>query len=129
MSEVFRTPGVISLQYTFCIRYLVQFQENLELQIEINSDNEINAITLTYAARLGLFIWKTNVGAQKIDKLTLVMYNIVIAQFLIQDKLKGVWFFKEIFLVANISLEGIVEIPFFSFSDVDIWFAKTSDFI
>lgn len=40
----------------------------------------------TYAAKLGLVTWETNIGAQKIDDAALVT---VIAGFLLQDKLKG----------------------------------------
>ena len=39
-----------------------------------------------YVKKLGLYIWKTNVGAQKIDGSTLKTFGIVIADFQIENK-------------------------------------------
>lgn len=52
----------------------------------------------------------------------------VIARFLIQDKLESIRFGDKTFLVADISLEAILKMPFLSFSNVDIRIAETSDF-
>ena len=40
----------------------------------------------TYAKRLGLKTWETNVGAQKIDGSTLETFGMVIADFQVEDK-------------------------------------------
>lgn len=84
-------------------------------------------MTLTCAVSLGLFIWETNIAAQKIDGLTLVTYEIVIAQVSIQDKLQTIRFFKETFLVANISIEVILGMLFLLFNNVNIRFAETNE--
>lgn len=126
MVEVFETLGVTLLQCSSCIRYPVKFKENPEIQALIDSGNEVNVMTPTYVASLGLSIWETNIQAQKIDGLTLVIYGLVIARFSIQDKWKGPIFWK-IFLVSDISIEVILEILFFSFNNVNIRFAETSD--
>ena len=41
----------------------------------------------TYAAKFGLVNQKTDVSAQKIDGLTLIIYGIVLAGFSVQNKL------------------------------------------
>lgn len=79
---------------------------------------------LTYTANLSLPIWKTNIRAKKIDELKLVTYEMVIARFSIQDKLKRIWFLEKTFLVADISMESILKISFLSLKDVDIRFAE-----
>lgn len=52
----------------------------------------------------------------------------IIARFSIYDKLKKVWFFEKIFLIAYISIKTILGIPFLSLNNVNIRFAETSDF-
>lgn len=47
-------------------------------------------MTPTYIAELGLVIWKTDIGGQKIYGLPLVAYGIVLVGFLVQDKLERV---------------------------------------
>ncbi len=53
----------------------------------IDSDSKVNAITPSFAAKLGLRPGPTNVGAQKIDGLPLETYGIVLARFSLQDYL------------------------------------------
>ena len=81
-------------------------------------------MTPTYAAKLGLVIRKTDVGAQKIDGSALETYGMVIAGFSVQDRLGKVRFFEETFLLANTSMEVVLGMPFFTLSDVDIRFAE-----
>ena len=52
----------------------------------LNSGSKVNAMSLTYAKRLGLKIRKTNVGAQKINGSTLETFEMVIADFQVEDK-------------------------------------------
>lgn len=67
----------------------MQFQKNKGKHILalINFDNKINAMTLTYAAKLGFKMRKIEVDVQKIDGLLLKIYNIVIPTFQIFNKL------------------------------------------
>ena len=70
------------------IYYTVQFRKDKEMatiQALINSNIEVNAITPAYAKQLGFQTWKTDIGAQKIDGLSLATYGIVIAAFQIKD--------------------------------------------
>lgn len=56
----------------------------------------------------------------------MVIYDMLIARFLLQDKLEKVTFFKKIFLLADFSIKVILEIPFFSLSNTNIRFAETN---
>ena len=48
---------------------------------------EINIMAPTYTAQPDLQVRKTNVGTQKIDRLSVETYSIVIAIFQVLDKL------------------------------------------
>lgn len=52
-----------------------------------NSSSEINSIYPTFARELGFFIGLTEVRAQKIDGIMLVIYGIVVVAFLVTDKI------------------------------------------
>lgn len=90
MLDVFKTSEITLLQRTAYICYPVQFQEYLKIYTFITLSNRINAMTPTYEIRLDLPIQKTNVRASKIDRLTVVIYGIIIAWFLLMNKLERV---------------------------------------
>ena len=89
----------------------------------INSRSEVNAIHPTFAKQLGLLIRPTEFRAQKIDDTTLNTYGIVVAAFLVEDKANRVRFFEETFLVANVSPEIVLGMPFLTLSDADVDFS------
>lgn len=62
--------------------------------------------------------------AQKIDRSNLNTFGIVIASFLLQDKLKKVSFFQKIYLVTNIKVEVVLRMFFLIFSYADIQFIE-----
>ena len=100
------------LEYVFYVQYLVQFQKSAnktQVQALINPKSEVNAIYPTFIKELNLLIRPTNVGAQKIDNITLDTYRIVVAAFLVTDKANWVKFFKEIFLITNASREVVLK--------------------
>lgn len=74
----------------------------------------------TYTGSLGLYIKKTNVEAQKIDESNLKMHKMDLVIFSLKNKLGQVQFFKKTFLVADISLEVILEMFFLLFGNVNI---------
>ena len=74
--------------------------------------------------KLGLVTWKTDVGAQNLHGLTLVTYGMVLAGFLIQDKLRKVWFFRKTFLLADTSMEIVLGMVYLTFSDANIQFIE-----
>lgn len=73
-----------------------------------------------YAEIIRFCIKRTNVKTPKIDWSTLWTYGIIPAIFSLKDKLKQVWFSKETFLIADISMKIILEMLFFSFSNIDV---------
>ena len=77
-----------------------------------------------YAKELGLRVRKTDVGAQKIDGSTLETYGMVIAGFQVQDKFERTRFFQETFLVADISMEVVLGMPFLAFNKVEVDYAE-----
>lgn len=79
-------------------------------------------MTPAYAAKLDLIPRHTNVGAQKINCLTLKTYIITITEFLVIDKHRWIKFFKETFLLTDTSIEVVLGMPFFLLSYVDINF-------
>ena len=77
-----------------------------------------------YAKRLGLKIRKTNIGAQKIDGFALETFEMVIANFQVEDKGGRPRFFQETFLVADTKFEVVLGIPFLKISNTDIAFGE-----
>ena len=92
------------------------------VSVFLDSGSEINAVHLVFAKKLGFTIRPTDVGAQKIDGITLETHRMVVAAFLVKDKANRVRFFEETFLVVNISLEVVFGILFFILSGADIDF-------
>ena len=86
----------------------------------IDSGSEFNSMIPAYALKLGLKIHHTNVEAQKIDGSTFKTFEIVLANFQVEDKLQRVQFFQKTFLLADISAEVILGMPFLIFSNADI---------
>ena len=77
-----------------------------------------------FAERLGLVVQTTNVSAQKIDGTTFETYKMVVAAFSVTDQADRVRFFKETFLVANISPDVVLGMPFLTLSGADVDFPK-----
>ena len=93
------------------------------MQALIDSGSEVNAIHLSFVKQLGLLIRPTDVGAQNIDGTTLNTYGMVVASFSIMDKANRVRFFEETFLVANVSPEVVLGMPFLTLSGADVDFS------
>lgn len=77
-------------------------------------------MTPIYVAKLGFITQKTDMGAQKIDSSPLVIYEMALIGFSVQNKLENIWFFEETFMLAYTSLDLILRIPFLSFLDADM---------
>ena len=124
MTETSKEDDVILERIPY-IHYLIQFKKDVnetQVQALINSESEINAIYLIFVKELGLPIRLTDVRAQRIDGTTLDIYEIVVAAFSMTDKANQVRFFKETFLVANISPKIVFGMPFLILSGADIDF-------
>ena len=86
--------------------------------------SKLNAMTLTYAAKLGLKVRKIDIGAQKIDGSTLEIFGIVLAEFQVENKLGRAQFFQETFLLADISAEVVLGMPFLTLSNANVQFVE-----
>ena len=92
------------------------------MQALIDLGSEFNVMYLSFAKQLGLPIRPTDIEAQKIDGTTLDTHGMVVAAFSMVDKANRVRFFEETFLVANVSPEVVLGIPFLTMSGADIDF-------
>ena len=81
-------------------------------------------MTPGYALKLGLKVCPTNGRAQKIDESTPETFEIVLASFQVEDKLGKARFFQEMLLLADFSVEVVLEMPFLTLSNTDIYFAR-----
>ncbi len=81
-------------------------------------------MTPAYTAELGLTTRKTSVGAQKIDGSPLETYNMVSASFSLQESLGRFRFFEETFLIADISLEVVLGMPFLALKNANFQFSR-----
>ena len=102
-----------------CIYYLVQFQKE-QVRALLNSGSKVNTINFDYAQKLKLKIQKTNIGAQKIDGSALEIFEMVIADFQMQNKASKPRFFQETFLVANTKFKVILGMLFLKISNADM---------
>ena len=108
------------------IHYPVQFKKNVDktpMQALIDSRSEVNTIYPSFAKQLGLPIRPTDVGAQKINGTTLDTHRMVVAVFSVVDKANQIRFFEKTFLVANVSPEIVLGIPFLTLSGADVDFS------
>ena len=108
----------VALQRIPCVYCLTRFKKK-EVQALIDSRSEVNAMTPAYTSRLGLRVYRTDIGAQKIDGSTLETFGIVLASFQVEDKLEKTRFFQKTFLLADINTEVVLSMPFLIFSNAD----------
>ena len=104
------------------IDYPVLFRKDLANSVSalIDSSSEVNAMHLAYAKKLGFNIQKINVRAQKIDGTTLETFGIIITTFSVHDKARKICFFEESFLLADISMDVALEMPFLTLSNANV---------
>ena len=124
--EASKEAQKIILDRVPCIHYPVQFRKDKEATIWalIDSGSKVNVITPAYAKQLGLQVWKTVVGAQKIDGSSLQTFGMVIADFQVEDKLGRSRFFQESFLLGETYMKVILGMPFLALNNADIQFAE-----
>ncbi len=101
-----------------CIRYPVTFKDQTEALLD--SGSEVNIMSQAFAQQLGFKIRKTNVGAQKIDGTTLETSGMVVSTFSMLDKDGRERFFEESFLLADVSQDIVIGIPFLDMSNADV---------
>ena len=126
-SSVTKASGeeYMSLEWMLYIYYPLYFRKYTEgVRALIDLRSEVNAMSPAYISKLGLKVYHTNIGAQKIDGSTLEIFGMVLASFQIEDKLGKIRFFQETFLLANISAEVVLGMPFLTLSNADVQFIE-----
>ena len=81
-------------------------------------------MTLAYISKLGPKVHHTDIGAQKIDGSTLKIFGMVLTSFQVEDQLGRARFFKKTLLSADINMQVVLNIPFLTFSNVNIQFVE-----
>lgn len=82
--------------------------------------SEVNHMISFYTDKLGFTSLISTITIQKINGLALKTNRIVLAKFLISNKLDRTWLFEKTFLLAYTSMEIILEIIFPSFSNINL---------
>ena len=115
----------MTLKRVSCVYFSHRFgKDTVDVRALIDSGSEVNAITLAYISKLDLRARHTNVGAQKIDDSILQTFGMVLASFQVEDKLGRVRFFQETILLADISVELVLGMPFLTPKNADVQFVK-----
>lgn len=89
-----------------------------------DNGSKVNVMNFDFAQKLGFYIQKTSIKTQKIDGSTLETFKMVIANFQMEDKSGKFRFFQEIFLIANIKFEVILEMFFLKFRNAGVLFGE-----
>ena len=113
----------VAIKQILYIYSLIWFKTN-EVQTLIDLVSEINAMILVYALKWGFQVYHIDIRAQKIDGSTLKIFKMVIASFQVEDKLRSARFFRETFLLADISVEVVLDMLFLTFSNADVQFVE-----
>ena len=106
-----------------CIQYSINCRKKSMWEL-FDSDSKVNTIHPTFAKESSLSIRPTDIKVQKIHGIMLDTFGMVVAAFSMTNKANQVRFFKEIFLVANVSPELILRMLFFILSGVNIDFLR-----
>lgn len=80
-------------------------------------------MTQAFIAKLSFIIWKTRVGAQKIDGSLLQTHDMAAARFSLQNSLGKIWFFEDTFLLINTSIDVVLAMLILYFSNADCSFS------
>lgn len=79
-------------------------------------------MTPAYAVKLGLTIWNTSIGTQKIDGLLLKINDMVLTRYLLQNSRERIWLFEETCLLADTSIKVVLEMTFLAVSNANFKF-------
>lgn len=87
--EASKEDDNIILDKILYIYYPLRFYKDKKNKIQalINFSSKINIMILVYASKLDHKICQTNIKVQKIDSSTFKMFDMVLASFLIKNKL------------------------------------------
>ena len=114
------------LEHILSIYHPVRFKKDAnktQVQAFIDSGSEVIAIYLTLVKELGFSINPIDVEAWRIDGTTPDTYKMLVIAFSVMEKANRVWFFKETFLLANVSPEIVLEMLFLTLSVANVDFS------
>lgn len=125
MTKASRKNKVV-LKRVLYIHYLLCFhkEKKNKMQALINCSSKINTMTLTYISKLGSRVRQINAGAQKINDSTFETFEIILVSFQVENRAERACFSQETFLLADTSMKMILGMPYLTFSNTDIKFAK-----
>ena len=75
---------------------------------------------LAYASKLSLIVYHTNFKAEKIDSSILETFEMVLANFQVEDKLGRAQFLQKTFLLTDINTKVVLSMPFLTFSNANV---------
>ena len=88
MARASMKDNPLALDWMPCICYPIRLKKSkVQVQALIDSGSEVNPMTPGYASKLGLKVRLIDVGAQNIDCSTLKAFEMVLANFQVEDKL------------------------------------------
>ena len=117
--------GAVQLKRVRSIHYPICFwKDSAGVRALLDLGSEVNAMTPTFALKLGLKVCFTDVGAQKIDRSTFQTFGMVLASFQVEDKLGWARFFQELFLLADITVEVVLGMLFLILNNADVSFSE-----
>ena len=112
-----------NLTRVLCIWYPITFRKkSVSILALFDSGSDVNAIHPTLAQKLRLPVRPIDMEAQKIDGTIFDTFWMVVTTFSVMNKANQVRFFKETFLVANVSPGIVLGILFLTLSGADIDF-------
>lgn len=79
-------------------------------------------MNLVFVKKLDFQVRKIKVDSQTVDVLKLDTFDIVITSFSMKDKERMSYFFEKTFLLADISMDITLDMPFSSLSNIEIDF-------
>lgn len=109
------------LQQLLCIHYLAQFIE-FPVEAFINSGSKDNVMQPSFVKKLGLYIHKIDLDAQKINGRRLKTYKMIIALFPVDDKDEKSCFIEITFILADICIYIAFGMFFLILSNIEINF-------
>ena len=78
---------VLFIWYLIWFHQIIKKDKDKNMRALINLSSEVNIVHSTYVTKLGLHAKKIDVGEQKIDGSYLNTFKIVIANYLVKNKL------------------------------------------
>ena len=117
MSMIEKTDELEQIPY---FRYFITYKDWTMALLDLR--NKVNAMSQAFTFQPGFKMQKTNIEAQKIDDITLEIYEIVVSTFFMLDKDKRKRFFKKSFLLTNVNPDIMLEMLFLTMNNVDIDF-------